>query len=179
MKVENETQLSPPVSAKDHSRGSPMALVTLVEYGDFECPYCGRAYPIVKELEHRAGDLVRVIFRNFPLTNLHPHAELAAQAAEAAGAQGKFWQMHDVIFEHQSQLDRASLETYAEGIGLDLERFRSELDAGIWAEPVREHFLSGVRSGVNGTPTFFINGRRHDGGYQLEELMAAVVGAAE
>lgn len=179
MKVENETQLAPPVGAKDHARGSHTAPVTLVEFGDFECPYCGRAYPILKELEQQAGELLRVVFRNFPLTNLHPHAEAAAQAAEAAGAQGKFWEMHDMIFENQRALDRQSLERYAQAIGLDLDRFRSELDSGIWAERVREHFMSGVRSGVNGTPTFFLNGRRHDGGYRLEELLAAVTEAAE
>lgn len=178
MSQDDEGELSPPVGATDHVRGSATAPVTLVEYGDFECPYCGRAYPIVKELERRAGDLLRVVFRPFPLTNAHPHAEKAAEAAEAAAAQGRFWEMHDILFENQKQLTRPDLESYAERIGLDLERFRRELDDDVWADQVRESFRSGIRSGVNGTPTFFINGRRHDGGYQLEELMAAVTRAA-
>lgn len=178
MSQDDEGELSPPVGATDHVRGSATAPVTLVEYGDFECPYCGRAYPIVKELERRAGDLVRVVFRPFPLTNAHPHAEKAAEASEAAAAQGRFWEMHDILFENQKQLTRPDLESYAQRIGLDVARFGQELDTDVWADRVRESFRSGIRSGVNGTPTFFINGRRHDGGYQIDELLAAVTRAA-
>src|SRR5207249_6140568 len=116
------------------------APVTLVEYGDFECPYCGEAYPIVKKLEQTAGDLVRVVFRNFPLTNLHAHAQQAAEAAESAGEQGKFWEMHDLIFEHRHRLTRADLETYAGRAGLDMAQFREDLDTHRWAAKVREHF---------------------------------------
>jgi protein-disulfide isomerase len=178
MRTDEEALLSTPVDAEDHSRGPAEAPVTLVEYGDFECPYCGLAYPIVKQLERRGGDKLRVVFRNFPLSNMHPHAAGAAEAAEAAGAQGKFWEMHDLLFEHQDRLERPDLEAYAERIGLDMVRFRKELDTHAMAERVREDFRSGIRSGVNGTPSFFINGRRHDGGYGLEELLAAVTAAA-
>ncbi|MGH7733537.1 MAG: DsbA family protein, partial [Gemmatimonadales bacterium] len=157
---------------------SSPAKVTLVEYGDFQCPYCGAAYPIVKELEREAGALLRVVFRNFPLTNVHPRAEAAAEAAEAAGAQGRFWEMHDLIFENQRRLNPADLEGYARRAEVDLERFRADLEAHRWEPKVREQFRSGVVSGVNGTPTFFINGVRHDGGYGLEELLAAVKTAA-
>jgi protein-disulfide isomerase len=178
MRSDEEARLSQPVDQNDHIRGPANAPVTLVEYGDFECPYCGMAYPILKKLEQLAGDLVRVVFRYFPLTNLHPHAELASEAAESAGTQGKFWEMHDLIFEHQNRLQRADLEVYAGRAGLDLDRFRSDLDSHRWASKIRAQFRSGVISGVNGTPTFFVNGRRHDGGYQLEELVRLVTDEA-
>jgi protein-disulfide isomerase len=178
MRSNEEARLTQPVSEKDHCRGPADAPVTLVEYGDFECPYCGAAYPILKKLEQVAGDLVRVVFRNFPLTNLHPHAQQAAEAAESAGDQGKFWEMHDLIFEHQHFLDRTDLESYAERAGVEMVRFREDLDTRRWAPRVREHFRSGVVSGANGTPTFFVNGLRHDGGYQLEELLRVVTDEA-
>jgi protein-disulfide isomerase len=174
MRSDEEALLTPPVDEHDHFRGPATAPVTLVEYGDFECPFCGAAYPILKKLEQQAGDLVRVGFRNFPLKNLHPHAELAAEAAESAGAQGRFWEMHDLIFEHQDRLTRGDLEAWAGRAGVELDRFRHDLDTHHWASKVRGHFRSGVMSGVNGTPTFFVNGRRHDGGYQLEELARLV-----
>lgn len=178
MRTPYDALLTPDVGPDDHVRGARNARVTLVEYGDFQCPYCGAAYPIVKELEQRAGSELRVVFRNFPLTNALPQAESAAEAAEAAAAQGKFWEMHDTIFEHQRRLGRADLRQYAEIVGLDTERFVGDLEAGAWASRVREHFRSGVMSGVNGTPTFFINGVRHDGEYSLEALLAAVLAAA-
>ena len=174
MKSNFVPQLTPDVGPDDHVRGHADAPVTLVEYGDFQCPYCGAAYPMIKELERRAGKMLRVVFRNFPLSTIHPNAEGAAEAAEAAGAQGKFWEMHDALFEHQQQLGASALAGYAELAGLDVERFRSELDSGAWRGRVRENFRSGVMSGVNGTPTFFINGRRHDGDYSIEALLEAV-----
>jgi protein-disulfide isomerase len=168
--------LFPPVGDRDHVIGPANAPVTLVEYGDYECPYCGAAHPVVEEIRRQLGNELRFAFRHFPLTRVHPHAEHAAEAAEAAGAQGrpKFWQMHNTLFEHQNALDDAYLEIYAASIGLDLGRFTREMLAGVYAPRVREDFLSGVRSGVNGTPTFFINGRRHEGGYDLQSMLFAI-----
>ena len=121
-------QLKPPVSDRDHAQGPADAKLTLVEYGDYECPHCGRAYPIVKAVQKRLGSRLRFVFRNFPLNNAHPHAQAAAEAAEAAAAQGKFWEMHDAIFENQGALETDDLLRYAEDLGLDVERFASELD---------------------------------------------------
>jgi protein-disulfide isomerase len=170
--------LTPPVSERDHVIGTRTAPVTLVEYGDYECPYCGAAHPVVKEVRRRLGSGLRFAFRHFPLTRVHPHAEHAAEAAEAAGAQGKFWPMHDLLFEHQNALDDEDLLVYAASLGLDLDRFASELELGVHAPRVREDFLSGVRSGVNGTPTFFINGRRHEGASDVQTLLAAIAAVA-
>lgn len=166
--------LTPPVGERDHTLGREDAPVTLVEYGDYECPFCGQAYPVVKEVLRRSGDTVRFAFRNFPLTQIHPRAERAAEAAEAAGAQGKFWEMHDRIFSDQERLDRSDLVAHAREIGLDMQRFTHDLDTGAFAERVREDFMSGIRSGVNGTPTFFVNGVRHDGAFDAEGLLAAI-----
>src|SRR3954470_3895380 len=162
---------------RDHVRGPRTAPITRVEYGDFECPYCGQAYPVVKELEARMGERLRVVFRHFPLTEVHPHAAHAAEAAQAAGAQRRFWQMHDLLYERQDALEDADLIGYASELGLDLDRFQVELAQGVHRTRVREDFMSGVRSGVNGTPTFFINGRRHDGAWDLESLAAAIENA--
>ena len=170
-------KLTPLVSQHDHQQGPETAPVTLVEYGDYECPYCGQAYPIVKEIQRRLGDRLRFVFRNFPLTQSHPHAEHAAEAAEAASAQEKFWQMHDYLFEHQQALDDAHLVHYAVALHLDKEKFEREMSEHTHTNRVREDFLSGVRSGVNGTPTFFINGVRHDDSYELETLLAAIEAA--
>jgi protein-disulfide isomerase len=163
---------------RDHVRGPRAAPVTLVEYGDYECPYCGKAYYVVKDLEQRAGDLMRFVFRNFPLTTVHPHAERAAEAAEAAGAQGKFWEMHDILFENRQALEDEDLMKYAALVGIDIPRFVREMREGRYLNRIREDFLSGARSGVNGTPTFFINGLRHDGPWDLATLMAAIEVAA-
>jgi protein-disulfide isomerase len=163
-----------PVSARDHSQGPATAPVTLVEYGDYECPYCGAAYPIVKEIQARLDERLRFVFRNFPLTQAHPHAQHAAEAAEAAAAQGRFWEMHDYLFEHQRALDDDHLLQYAGAVGLDTTAFAREMAEHRHAERVREDFMSGVRSGVNGTPTFFINGIRHDGSYDADTLLAAI-----
>lgn len=173
-------QLRVPVSSeRDHIRGNPDAPLTLLEYGDYECPYCGAAYPIVEQVRQRMGSRLRFVFRHFPLTQIHPHAENAAEAAEVAGAQGKFWEMHDTLFTHQDALDDLDLVQYAADLGLDVVQFQADLLAHAYADRVREDFMSGVRSGVNGTPTFFINGHRHDGGYDLHTLLAALENALE
>jgi protein-disulfide isomerase len=165
--------LTKPVNKeRDHIQGPADAAVTLVEYGDYECPYCGAAYPIIKEAQARMGKRLRFVFRNLPITT--SHAEQAAEAAEAAAAQGKFWQMHDLLYENQGRLRDQDLRAYAEKLGLDLERFDKELTEHVHAERIHEDFLSGVRSGVNGTPTFYINGTRHDGSYELEPLLRAL-----
>ncbi|HWE62710.1 MAG TPA: thioredoxin domain-containing protein [Chloroflexota bacterium] len=169
-----EAQLTLPVSERDHVQGPATAPVTLVEYGDFECPYCGAAHLIVKAIQQQLGDQLRFVFRHFPLATVHPHAEHAAEASEAAAAQGRFWEMHDTLYEHQDALDDLHLLAYAQTLGLDTERFAREMAAHVYAPRVREDFLSGVLSGVNGTPTFFINGVRHDGGYDFETLLAAL-----
>ncbi|HEY3207952.1 MAG TPA: DsbA family protein [Gaiellaceae bacterium] len=172
-------ELTLPVSDdRDHIQGPADARVTLVEYGDYECPYCGAAYPIIKEVQSRMADRLRFVFRNFPISTSHPHAEQAAEAAEAAASQGKFWEMHDLLYENQEHLDDADLHRYADQLGLDVGVFDEELAEHVHAERVREDFMSGVRSGVNGTPTFYINGARHDGGYQLDELLAALEDSA-
>ena len=166
--------LTLPDPERDHVSGSTDGLIRLLEYGDYECPYCGEAYPIVKEIQRRLGERLRFVFRNFPLKEAHPHAEHAAEAAEAAAGQGKFWQMHDTLFEHQQALDDAHLVHYAVALHLDKETFVREMTEHVHTNRVREDFLSGVRSGVNGTPTFFINGVRHDASYELETLLAAI-----
>jgi protein-disulfide isomerase len=176
--VEDAGALTPAVSSRDHSEGSADALVTLVEYGDYECPHCGRAYPIVKAVQRRLGNQLRFVFRNFPLKNIHPHAEHAAEAAEAAAAQGHFWEMHDAVFEHQAALGDKDLARYAEAIGLDRSRFERELKSGTYKPRVQEDFMSGIRSGVNGTPTFFINGRRYEGSWDETSLTDALMIAA-
>ena len=171
-------RLTVPVGPRDHVQGPPTAPVTLLEYGDYECPYCGMAYPIVKQIQMQLGDQLRFAFRNFPLTTAHPHAEQAAEAAEAAGAQGKFWEMHDTLYQHQQALEDAHLLQYARSLNLDMPRFERDLMTHAFAGRVREDFLSGLRSGVNGTPTFFINGVRHDGSYDYQTLLAAILSAA-
>jgi len=168
------SRLTVPVGPRDQVIGPATAPVTMVEYGDFECPHCGQAHPVVKALLEQVGDQVRFAFRHFPLATMHPHAQHAAEAAEAAGAQGKFWEMHDTLFENQGALDDESLVQYAADLGLDVNRFIDELSRHVHAGKVREDFLSGVRSGVNGTPTFFINGLRHDGPFDLGSLLASI-----
>ena len=174
-----EAVLSVPVTEdRDHIQGPADAAVTLVEYGDYECPYCGAAYPIIKEVQTRMGERLRFVFRNFPITTSHAHAEQAAEAAEAAASQGRFWQMHDVLYENQRRLRDQDLRAYAEKLGLDVELFDKDLAEHVHAARVHEDFMSGVRSGVNGTPTFYINGTRHDDSYEVEALLAALERAA-
>src|SRR5262245_45261608 len=163
-----------PVPGRDHLQGPSEAPLALVEYGDYECPYCGAAFPIIKAVQERLGDQLCFAFRNFPLANSHPHALHAAQAAEAAGAQGRFWEMHDALFRNQEALEDADLARYAEALGLDGERLLSEVEAGVYLARVEEDFRSGARSGVNGTPTLFINGARFGGERTVEELIEAL-----
>jgi protein-disulfide isomerase len=172
------SNLKPEVSVADHRAGPEAAPATLVEYGDYQCPYCGQAYPIVQKVQKELGPRLQFVFRNFPLTELHPQAEHAAETAEAAAVQGKFWEMHGMLFEHQRALDDAHLLHYAKELGLDVERARRELESGAHFDRVRSDFRSGVRSGVNGTPTFFVNGQRLDGPWDFEGLMAAISAAA-
>jgi len=168
-------RLTLPVNEKrDHILGRPDAPITLVEYGDFECPHCGAAYPVVEQLRKEVGSRLRFVYRHFPMTQIHPHAELAAEAAEAAGSHRKFWQMHDMLFTHQDALDEAHIADYAVEIGLALKPFLGALASHVHAARVREDFMSGARSGVNGTPTFFINDVRYDGPSDLDSLLDAV-----
>jgi protein-disulfide isomerase len=170
--------LTIPVGADDHAQGPANAPVTLVEYGDYECPHCGRAYPIVKAIQQRLGDRLRFVFRNMPLRNAHPHAELAAEAAEAAAVQGAFWPMHDLLFEHQRQLGLETVVALAQRLDLDVDAFQRALADGTFKARVEHDFMSGVRSGVNGTPTFFINGTRYDDSWDEETLTRALQHAA-
>ncbi len=163
-----------PVSERDHAIGPADAPVTLVEYGDYECPDCGNAYPIIKRLIAEEGARLRFVFRNFPLSNVHPHASVAAQAAEAAAAHGKFWEMHDVLYEHQKNLDDYEMTQFAIKVGLEIYRFDADMAAERFAPRVSEDFSFGVKSGVNGTPTFFINDVRYDGAKDYESLKRAV-----
>jgi Na+:H+ antiporter, NhaA family len=176
--LSEDVALTPPVSEKDHVQGPFDAPLTLVEYGDYECEYCGSAYPIVLELQARFGDRLRFVFRHFPHASIHPHASIAAQAAEAAGAQGKFWQMHEILFAHQKGLAGADLIHYALQIGLEPYRVQADLASQVFARRVDEQYKSGQLSGVTGTPTFFVNGHRFDGEWDLESL-AVVLEAAE
>jgi protein-disulfide isomerase len=173
------SHLTPPLGPGDHTHGSTRARVTLVEYGDFECPHCGAAYPIVKSIQRAMGSKLLFAYRHFPLTRIHAHAEHAAEIAEAAGEHGKFWEMHDLLFENQEALEDDQLIAYAETLGVDPKWAAEALAQGRYATRVREDFASGVRSGVNGTPTFFINGLRYEGGADtlLDALMEATIDA--
>jgi protein-disulfide isomerase len=159
---------------RDHVRGKAEAVVTLVEYGDFECPYCGRAERIIRELLEVCDDDLRYVFRHLPLSDVHPHAQMAAEAAEAAGAQGAFWEMHDLLFAHQDALTPLDLRRYADDLDLDIEKFSEELRQRRHAPRVSADVASADASGVSGTPTFFVNGRRHHGAYDVAALTAAV-----
>jgi protein-disulfide isomerase len=170
-----EAALTLPVATdRDHIQGASTAAVTLLEYGDYECPYCGAAYPIIKQVQEAIGDGLRFVFRNFPISTSHPHAELAAEAAEAVAAQDQFWPMHDLLYENQQRLGANDLVGYAVSLGLDAERFERELNEHVHAPRVREDFMSGVRSGVNGTPSFYINGVRYEDSYDLDTLLGAL-----
>ncbi|OWK35840.1 DsbA family protein [Fimbriiglobus ruber] len=166
--------LKNPVTADDHIQGDPNAPVVLVEYGDYECPHCGHAHPIVKRVQKHFGDQLGFVFRNFPLNEAHPHAQIAAETAEFAGLHGLFWEMHDQIFENQSMLSRSALLAMAESLGLPSAELDAALTSHQHAARVRHDFMGGVHSGVNGTPTFFINGQRHDGPFEFEDLVAAI-----
>jgi Na+:H+ antiporter, NhaA family len=174
MELENIPKLTQPVSERDHVKRSLDAPVVLVEYGDYECPHCQEVYPILYELKERMGNRIAYVYRHFPISRQHPNAQLAAEAAEAAAAQGKFWEMHHQLFTHQNELGFDDLLRHASALGLDTDLFRRELEEHTYADRVREDFMSGVRSGVNGTPTFYINGIRYDGAWDFEALLEAI-----
>ena len=172
--MNESTTLTPPVSERDHAQGRAGAPVTLVEYGDYQCPYCGAAYPEVKRLQKALGKRLRFVFRNFPLTQAHPYALIAAEAAEAAALHGKFWQMHDLIYENQADLEPDILPAWAEKVGLDLDEFGTAIQQGVVTKRIKEDRMSGIRSGVNGTPSFFIHGTRYDGPSDYDSLRVAL-----
>jgi protein-disulfide isomerase len=163
-----------PVGGADHILGPAHAAVTVVEYGDFECPNCKQAAPAVKLLLRRFDGQVRFVYRHFPLEGVHPHALRAALAAETAGAQGKFWPMHDLLFENQNHLKLAQLRRYAEWLDLDMARYDAEMAGELYLQRVREHIESGERSGVRGTPGFFVNGIIEDVSFGMQRLFDAV-----
>lgn len=165
------------ISARDHIQGSQTASVTLLEYGDYESPACGQAHLIVKQIQERLGDGLRVIYRHFPQESNHTRAQRAAQACEAAGAQHKFWEMHEVLCAHQDHLSDRHLRFYATQVGLDMAQFNHDMAVEAWAERVREDFMSGSRSGVDRAPAFFINGNRHDGLLDAMSLCEAIEAA--
>ena len=171
--------LTQPVLAHDHAEGPIDAPLTLVEYGDYQCPYCGAAYPVVKRLQKTLGKKLRFVFRNFPLTQIHPYALIAAEAAEAAALQGKFWEMHDLLFEEQNLLKHEIITLWAKRIALDLGQFENDIKQDVVEKRIKEDRQSGIRSGVNGTPTFFINGTRYDGSHDYNSLLAALESALE
>ncbi len=167
-----------PVSERDHRQGPATAAVTLVQYGDYECPYTRQSTTIVRAIQQQLGDQLRFVFRNFPLTEIHPHALHAALAAEAAAAQGKFWQMHDYIFHHQHTLEDSDLEQFAEAVGLDLQQYTRALAEQRALARIEEDVEGGERSGVQGTPTFFINGVLYRGSWEQDALLAALQAAS-
>ena len=168
------SQLTAPVGERDHIQGPTSAPVTLVEYGDYECSYCREVYAVVNTALRKMGDRFRFVFRNFPLTSKHRHAQLAAEAAEAAGVQGSFWKMYRTLHEAEG-LELRHLLGYAKEIGLDVERFRKDLETRAMTPRVQEDIVAAARSGVTGTPTFFINGVRHEAGFfDASSLMAAL-----
>ncbi|HXT02085.1 MAG TPA: DsbA family protein [Elusimicrobiota bacterium] len=166
--------LVPPVSARDHAEGPESAPLTLVEYGDYQCPFCSAAFPVVKRIQKRLGRDLRFVFRNFPLRHIHPFAELAAETAEAAGLLGKFWPMHDVLFKNQASLTPESLVLWARRLGLEDKELAATFGRPEIASRIKEDRMSGLRSGVNGTPTFYINGARYEGMPVDDELLDAL-----
>src|SRR5918996_108144 len=164
-------KLTVPVSiGLDHTRGSVNAPITIVEYGDFECPYTGMAYPVIKELMRQFNAKIYFAYRNFPLNDIHPHSQHAAEAAEAAAAQDKFWQMYDYLFEHQKALDDHHLLEYAQKVGLNIDKFKKEMSEHVYAPLINKSLKSGIDSGVEGTPTFFINGEHYEDSWDLDTL---------
>lgn len=159
---------------EDHIQGKDKSSITLVEYGDFQCPYCKEAYPIVKEIQRIKGYVLRFVFRNFPLSEIHSYALHAAYAAEAAGKQNKFWEMHDILFENQENLKDSDLRLYSEKLSLDMDQFIKDMNSDEVAKKVQTDIMGGIKSGVNGTPTFFINNIRFDGPSELDSLLEAI-----
>jgi protein-disulfide isomerase len=165
------SKLKPAVNSNDHLQGDINSPIELVEYGDYQCPHCGRAYPIIKNIQKKLGDNLKFIFRNFPLAESHPNAVNAAVASEAAALQHKFWEMHDHLFEHQNRLDDESLVRYATQLHLDVKQFEADFEKPELIQKVDADFESGVRSGVNGTPSFFINGEKYNDSWEEEILL--------
>ena len=170
--------LAIPLSVHDHVRGRVDASLTVVQYGDFQCPHCARMYPMVLEIADDLGDSVAFAFRHFPLSQIHPLAQLTAEAAEAAASQGRFWEMATVLYENQEEMDDDRLTHFAQKAGLDIKRFKKEVKSGIHASRVRADYLGGVRSGVKGTPAFFINGELYEGAYESAALVAELLRAS-
>lgn len=163
--------LKPPVSKRDHIQGNPDAGIELVEYGDYQCSYCGAAYPEIKRVQEEMGNKLKFVFRNFPLTNMHQNALHAAIASEVAGDMNKFWEMHNILFENQEYLEDNYLVDYAKRIGLDTHRFEAKFPEPRYQEKVEQDLESGLMSGVNGTPSFYINGRKYEGEYEAEAIL--------
>jgi protein-disulfide isomerase len=175
----NLTRLAVPIDEKDHVIGSATAPVTLVEYGDYECPDCLNSQPIVAELRKRHGEKLRFAFRHFPVSSVHPHASAAASAAEAAAEQNKFWEMHETLFNHQKEFGDIDLSHLALRLGLEIYKFESSLGQDLHRRRIEQDHASGIRSGVRGTPTFFINGIRYEGKIEVDALAAAIEAAAQ
>ena len=166
--------LKNPVTSQDHVQGPEDAPATLVEYGDYQCPHCGHAHSVIKRIQKHFGKQLRFVFRNFPLNEIHPFAEAAAETAEFAAAHGKFWEMHDLLFENQKRFSDSLFPELAKKLTLPVDALINALESGEYTTRVGSDFSSGVRSGVNGTPTFFINGRRHDGPFEYDDLVMAI-----
>lgn len=168
------TVLKVPVTSEDHIQGNPKAPITLVEYGDYQCPYCGQAYPIVKQLQEYFGDQLCFVFRNFPLTEVHEYAKASACTAEFAGTYNKFWEMHDLLYENQENLDPEHIKQLVESLGLNTHQLENAMREGTFDRKIQKDFMGGVRSGVNGTPSFFINDHRFNGSYDYDSLVNAI-----
>ncbi len=167
-------KLTPPLNKKDHIQGSPNALIELVEFGDYQCPHCGIAYRIIKEIQKALDNKLKFIFRNFPLSEAHPYALPAAIAAEAAGKQNQFWEMHDIIYENQLALSEVAFFKFAKVLGLSIPAFEKDLQDESLVKKIEADFESGIKSGVNGTPSFFINGYKYEGSYDFESLLQGI-----
>jgi protein-disulfide isomerase len=167
-------RLRVPITERDHIRGPASAPVTVVEYGDYECPWCVKVFPMLNAMRHQSGDRLRFVFRHFPQSTIHRHAGVASEAAEAAGAQGKFWEMHDLLFERQDDLADGDFSRFAVRVGLELYRFESDLSSARFAERVQQDYDGGQLSGVNKTPTLFINGTKYSGKLELQALLEGV-----
>ena len=166
--------LRPPVGDNDHMQGNKDAVIELVKYGDYQCPHCARAYLVVKRMQEELGEQLKFVFRNFPLANIHPEAVMAAIATEAAAAQGRFWEMHDLIFENQDSLSEDMLYEAAAELQLDMDQFKKDMASGSLAKKVDDDFESGIRSGVNATPTFFINGEKYNNGWESDRMLSYI-----
>jgi formate-nitrite transporter family protein len=172
------SQLSPPVTERDHSLGPADARVTLLEFGDFECPHCGALHPLIESVRKAFGGNLRFVFRHFPLRSSHPHALAAAKAAEAAGEQGRFWEMHDRLYQRQNELGDQDLVKHARKLGLDVDRFQRELGERTHENRIREDLASAAESGAGGTPSLFINGELYEGSLERGDLFGALARAA-